>query len=130
MAGINTIFKIITKALDAGRTPPPEIPSILLLAGAKLRPGLSPIMIASKIITRQAEGGAPVGVLPSGGENISEMMEIIRVEEIISALQSDARIDVAIAPGITLTATGGNAGGPVQVVGLTTSVGSGNGIIR
>jgi len=130
MGGITSIFKIITKALDAGRTPPPEIPSILLLAGAKLRPGLSPIMIASKIITRQADAGAPVGVLPSGGSNISEMMEMIRVEEIISALQTDARIDIAINPGIPLTATGGNAGGPVQVIGTTTAVGSGNGIIR
>lgn len=130
MAGINTIFKIITKAIDAGRTPPPEIPSILLLAGAKLRPGLSPINIASKIITRQSEAGAPVGLLPSGGENISEIMEMIRVEEIITALQMDARIDVAINPGITLTATGANAGGPVQVAGMTTAVGTGNGIIR
>jgi len=115
MSNINTLFKIITNALNATRTPPPEIPPALLLVGAKLRPGLSPIMIASKIITRQSEAGAPVGLLPSGANNISEMMEAIRVEEIISALQTDARIDVAISPGITLTATGGNVGGPVQV---------------
>jgi hypothetical protein len=130
MASINTIFKIISKALDASRTPPPEIPALLLLTGAKLRPGLSPIMIASKIITRQAEAGAPVGVLPSGGANISEIMEMIRVEEIISALQTDARIDVAIAPGITLTAQGANGGGPVVCLGQTIGIGSGNGIIR
>lgn len=130
MASINTIFKIISKALDATRTPPIEIPSPLLLAGAKLRPGLSPITIASKIITRQSEAGAPVGSLPSGVDNISETMELIRVEEIISAIQNDARIDVAISPGITLTATGGNAGGPVQVIGSTTGIGNGKGIIR
>jgi precorrin-3B methylase len=87
-------------------------------------------MIASKIITRQAEAGAPVGVLPSGGVNISEIMEMIRVEEIISALQTDAKIDVAIAPGITLTAQGANGGGPVVCLGQTIGIGSGNGIIR
>jgi len=130
MASINSIFTIISNALNASRTPPPEIPSLLLLAGAKLRPGLSPMMIAAKVITRQAEAGAPVGVLPSGGKNISELMESIRIEEIITALQTDARIDVAILPGIALTASGGNAGGPVVCLGLTTGVGSGNGIIR
>ena len=130
MASITSIFKIISSAIDASRTPPPEIPSILLFAGAKLRPGLSPITIASRIIARQSEAGAPVGVLPSGGTNISEIMEMIRVEEIINAIQTEARIDVAISPGIALTATGGNAGGPIQVVGLTTSIGSGNGIVR
>ena len=130
MANINSIFKIILSAIDASRTPPPEIPSILLLAGAKLRTGLSPITISSRIITRQAEAGAPAGVLPSGGTNISEIMEMIRVEEIINAIQTEARIDVAINPGIPLTATGSNAGGPIQVIGLTTNIGSGNGIIR
>lgn len=130
MSSLKSIFSIISSALDASRTPPPEIPSIMLLAGAKLRPGLSPLMIASKIIARQAEAGAPVGVLPSGGKNVSELMESIRVEEIIDALQSDARIDVAIKPGIQLTAQGGNAGGPVICVGQTIGVGTGNGIIR
>lgn len=128
--GITSIFDTISAALEASRTPPPEIPSILLLAGAKLKPGLSPLLIASKIISRQSEAGAPVGVLPSGSKNISEAMEVIRVEEIINALQTDARIDVAINPGIPLTAQGSNAGGPVLSVGQTIGVGSGNGIIR
>ena len=55
---------------------------------------------------------------------------MIRVEEIITALQMDARIDVAINPGITLTATGANVGGPVQVAGMTTAIGTGKDIIR
>ena len=130
MAGINNIFNIISNALNASRTPPPEIPTLLLLTGSKLRPGLSPIMIASKIISRQNEAGAPTGVLPSGGVNITETMEVIRVEEIINALLVDARIDVAIAPGIPLTAQGANTGGPVACIGQTIGFGKGNGIIR
>lgn len=130
MGSLSSIYAIISNALEATRTPPPQIPSLLLLSGAKLRPGLSPITIASKIISRQSDAGAPVGVLPSGSKNISETMEMIRVEEIINALLTDARVDVAINPGIPLTAAGANAGGPVACVGSTTGIGSGNGIIR
>ena len=130
MISLTSIFDVISSALDASRTPPPEIPSLLLLAGAKLRPGLSPIMIASKIISRQSEAGAPIGVLPSGGRNVAEAMEVIRVEEIIDALLNDARIDVVINPGIPVTVQGANTGGPMMSLGQTISLGSGNGIIR
>lgn len=130
MGSISNIFKVISSALEASRTPPPTIPAPLLMAGSKLRPGLSPITIASKIISRQGEAGAPVGVMPSGGVNVSEIMESIRVEEIINAILTDARVDIAIPPGIALTAQGGNAGGPVVCVGQTIGIGTGTGIIR
>lgn len=130
MSSIKSILDTIMSVVEASRTPPPEIPAILILSGAKLRPGLSPILIASKIIERQTEVGASAGVLPSGGDNISESMELVRVEEIIKAIQEDARVDIAIAPGIPLTAQGANAGGPVVSIGMTTGIGAGNGIIR
>lgn len=130
MGKISSIYTIILKAIEATRTPPPEIPSVLLLSGAKLRPGLSPITIASKIIARQEEAGAPTGVLPSGEKNVSELMEVIRVEEIINAILTDAMVDVVISPGVPVTASGSNAGGPVVCVGTTTNVASGKGIIR
>ena len=44
--------------LDVNNKP---LPPQLLLIGAKLRPGLSPRNIASRIISRQSEAGAPVG---------------------------------------------------------------------
>ena len=130
MANITNLFSSIVNLLTSYRTPPPEIPSFLLLTGAKLRPGLSPSMIAAKIISRQHEAGIPAGVLPSGNKNISELMEVIRVEEIINAILTDARIDVAISPGLPVQANGGNTGGPVTVLGSTIGLGSGNGIIR
>ncbi len=131
MASIKNIFDIISATLNASRTPPPEIPSVLLLAGAKLRVGLSPLTIASRIIARQVEAGAPVGVLPSGGKNISEIMYAIIVEEIINSIQTEGRVDVAIDMGIPLTAEGVGADGiPVTTVGRTIGVGTGKGIIR
>ena len=131
MAGnILDIFNVISNTLNSLRTPPPEIPQLLLLTGSKFRPGLSPALIASNIISRQHEAGAPAGVLPSGNKNIAELMEIIRVEEIINAILNDARVDIAVAPGIALQAIGANAGGAMTCIGTTIALGSGTGIIR
>lgn len=130
MASISSIFEVIIKTISGFRKPAPQVPTPLISGGAKLRPGLSPSLIASRIIARQGEAGAPVGNLPSGSENISELMEVIRIEEIIKALTEDARIDVAVDIGIPVQAVGGNAGGPVVCVGTTTSLGSATGIIR
>lgn len=104
------------------------MPSPIILASST-RPGLSPSLIASRIIERQKEAGIPVGSLPSGKPSPDEIMEKIRIEEIVKALTSEAKIDVAIKPGTTLQATGGNAGGPVVVVGSTLGISTGSATI-
>ena len=103
-----------------------KMPAPLILA-TEAKPGLSPTQIASRIINRQSEAGLPVGPLPSGKTSPAEIMERIRVEEMVKALTSEARVDVAMKPGTAIQGTGGNAGGPVQVFGtiLTTSCGHG-----
>ena len=98
---------------------PPPVPTPLMLVGVPLRAGLSPTKIASKIIARKSEAGLPVGALPSGNINPDEIMERIRIEEIVMALQQDMIISIAIPPGITLTAAGVSAAGPVSVFGST-----------
>lgn len=125
----DSILDAISKTLDIPLPPPPPTPPPLI-GNSATRSGLSPKKIAARIIARQSEAGIPVGTLPSGEENPAELMEIIRIEEIIKALQNEAIIQVAIAPGTTLTATGGNAGGPVQSVGVTTGFGNGYGIVK
>jgi hypothetical protein len=57
-------------------------------------------------------------------------MERIRIEEIISALQKEAVISVAIPPGISLTAAGISPTGPVSVFGSTLIYSKGYGIIQ
>jgi hypothetical protein len=94
---------------------PTKVPNVLILVGGPLRSGLSPTKIASRIITRKSEAGLPVGALPSGGVAPDELMERIRIEEIVKALQQDALITVAIPPGTTLTAAGASPAGPVTV---------------
>ena len=109
---------------------PPPIPTPLILLGVPKRAGLSPTKIASKIIARKSEAGLPVGTLPSGAINPDEIMERIRIEEIIKALQEDALISVGIPPGITLTAAGISPTGPVSVFGSTITFTKGYGIIQ
>jgi hypothetical protein len=109
---------------------PTKVPSPLILIGSPLRPGLSPTKIASRIIARKSEAGLPVGALPSGGVAPDELMERIRVEEIIKGLQQDAVITVSIPPGTTLTAAGASPSGPVTVFGSTITLTTGYGVIQ
>lgn len=107
-----------------------SVPTPLILVGVPMRSGLSPIKIASRIIARKSEAGLPVGVLPSGAVSPDEIMERIRIEEIVNALQLEALITVAIPPGISLTASGISPAGPVSVFGSTIIFSKGYAIIQ
>jgi hypothetical protein len=109
---------------------PPPIPTPLILVGVPKRSGLSPTKIASKIIARKVEAGLPVGVLPSGAVSPDELMERIRIEEIVKAIQQDASITIAIPPGLTITASGVSPAGPVTVVGSSILPFKGYGVIQ
>jgi hypothetical protein len=111
----------------------PNIPSTniidsnLLAYAGNLKPGLSPDKISARIIQRKSEAGLPVGPLPGGRIAPDEIMEKIRIEEIIKAVTEEARIDVCTRAGTQLQATGGNAGGPIQVIGTTLNTSCGHG---
>ena len=119
IASIIAIAAILKNKFKNPKTPK-AVPTELVLIGSKFRQGLSPIDIAAKIVERKKELGIGIGPLPSGAENIDIQMEVIRVEVIVDALVKKMKIQVALPPGVPITATGGNAGGPIQVVGTTT----------
>lgn len=127
---IKKVTDVILAALNLPRTPMEPIPPPLLLSGANIRVGLSARSIAARIITRQSEAGAPVGAMADGSKNISEAMEVIRIEEIINALLTEAKIEIIIPPGVPITGVGANVGGPVVIQGATISYGQGSGVIR
>jgi hypothetical protein len=132
-SGVMGIFSTISSLLKNSFKPPKKLKTIppgLILTGTKFRTGLSPIDIASKIIERKKEVGIGIGPLPSGVKNVDLQMEVIRIEEIVNALTTEAVIEIEIPPGIKLTASGGNAGGPIQVVGATIDLVKAKGIIR
>jgi hypothetical protein len=128
---IDAIIKGFDKILSLSSVGgPPPVPTPLILIGVPLRAGLSPTKIASRIIARKSEAGLPVGALPSGGINPDEIMERIRIEEIIKAIQQDMIISVAVPPGITLTAAGISPTGPVSVFGSTITFTKGYGVAQ
>jgi len=108
----------------------PEMPRMSLaeIAQAKMRPGLDSDVLATSVIGRFPEIGIPVGPLVGGSPNVMENFVRILCDEIVSAIQNDMRVDIALDPGAVVTATGGNAGGPVQVVGSTTALHTGVGV--
>jgi hypothetical protein len=101
-----------------------------ILAGVKFREGLSAIDIATRIIDRKKSIGIGIDNLPSGAQNIDLLMETIRVEEIINALLTNAKIEVSIPPGTRVITQGANAGGPMISIGTTSTISKGEGIIR
>ena len=127
MGAIKTIMNIIQGFITPPiPNKPLPVPAVL---AARSKSGLSAIDIASEIIKRKKDIGIPIGPLPSGADNLDLMMETIRVEVIVEALIRDARVQIAIPPGTNVTATGGNAGGPVVANGITTAPASGFGVI-
>lgn len=131
MSSMSSVLNTLNAAFKVQQKPVTPMPPPLLMVGAKLRTGLSARQIASRIISRQSESGAPQGDIFSEDNNISEAMETIRIQEIITAILTEAKVEITIPPGIQVTATGvGNFGGPVLSQGATTSIASGDGIIR
>lgn len=109
--------------------PNQSVPPQIIAFTGKNKPGLSSDKIAARIIQRKSEAGLPVGPLVGGDVAPDEIMEKIRMEEIVKALTTEARIDVGIRPGSQIQATGGNAGGPIQVFGTILGIPAGQGQI-
>jgi hypothetical protein len=126
---LKDIIKVLAALFVPTITIDTVIPPPLIMAGGSMKPGMSPRNIAARIISRQESAGAPMGPLPDGSNNVSEQMEIIRVEEIINAIITEAKIDVVIPPGIPVTGVGVGVG-VVTIEGTTTMYASGNGVIR
>jgi hypothetical protein len=130
-SSLNNVLKLISGAFKSVKKPLTPLPPPLILTGSNLRTGLSAKDITARILARQSEAGAPVGNVFSENGNISEKMELIRVEEIIKSLHLEGKVEIVIAPGVQVTAMGiGNLGGPVVSQGATTSLAYGQGVIR
>lgn len=112
---------------DRIQLPKLSIPQILL---AKGRPGLSSEILSSSVISRFPEAGIPTGPLVGGATNVMENYTKVLLEEIVDAIQNDLRVDVVTDAGATVSASGGNAGGPVVCVGATVAPHTGIGVAR
>lgn len=128
---ITSVVDVVLAAFKTIKTPVTPLPPQLIMLGGNLRPGMSASDLASKVISRASEAGKQVGDVFADGPNVDEAMEVIRMQELIDSLLNDAKVDVVIPPGISVTTLGvGNAGLPVISQGVTTIPAIGNGIIR
>ena len=130
LSSISGVLKLILAAFSLPQQPAQTVPPQLIFLGAKMRPGLSAKNLASRIISRQSEAGLIAGDVFADGANTHEAMEVIRMEEIINSLVTEARINATVDPGVQVTTIGtGNLGIPVISQGATTNIGIGVGII-
>ena len=127
---IASICDKLNNLIDQARAPLATIPSILLICSAIKRPGLSSMLIASRIIRRAAEKGIPTGAAADGSANLGTIMEAIRVEEMVNAIKLESRVQTGIPiGGISVMATGSNAGGALVATGFNVNMPHGDGIV-
>jgi hypothetical protein len=129
--GLSKIIESINNLIEKSRAPFIPIPAIILACGVFKRPGISAMIIASNIIKRQSEFGAPTGILPDGSTNKMNSLIYIMTEEIIKELQKNCVIESVIPAGtIEIQGMGANAGGPVTIKATNTKAVKATGIPR
>lgn len=114
LSTIGGVINLLKGIINTPKTPLPPLTTTELLGSLRFS-GLSPIEIATSIISRKASAGIPTGPLPNGEDNIDLKMERIRVEEIVKAIQTTAKVEVVILPG-TVSFVGASPAGPVKGV--------------
>ena len=131
MIGIAQIGQSFETLFSTLRKPATIIPSLILLCAMVRRPGLSCIISTSNILQDIAKKGCPTENLPDGSPNLMNEVIASVVCEVYRALKEDSSIQIALPPGaLTITATGGNAGGPVNVTGTNVTPGAGFGLFQ
>jgi hypothetical protein len=130
-SSIGNILQIIQSVFSLMKQPADTIPPPLLFIGAKLRPGLSARDMAARVISRFSESDAVNGEIFQEGNNVMTALMVITMEEIVNAIQTEAKVTTIIDPGaIIINASGANAGGPVTVVGTNINIPSAQGVVQ
>ena len=128
---MSSILSMVSGAFAMPQQPLTKLPPPLLLVGAEMRIGLSAKDIAREIIARQSEGDIAAGDIFANNRNKAEAMEVIRVEAIINAILTQAKVEVVVPPGIPVSTVGvGNFGAPVASQGATTLYQGASGVVR
>lgn len=102
--------------------------SLFQILLAKTRPGLDSDVISSEIISKFEKIGIPNGPLEGGTPNVMEEYTRVLTDEIVDAIQSDMRVDIAVDAGMTVLGSGANAGGAVFTTGSNIAPHSGSGL--
>lgn len=128
---ISSVVEAITKTMDGVKIPANILPPLLLKCTSLMRPGLSAYKIASRIIQNNKALDIPTGPNEDGSENLINAYTYNVVKEIVNAIKNEATVQVAVpANSLLVEAKGGNAGGPIVVVGSNLMDSIANGIMQ
>ena len=124
VSGIKQVFENIRKPANV-------ISGIIMACSLAKRPGLSCMLSVGNIIQDMSKQGIPTDTLPDGTPNLMNKMVNSVICEVFRAMKEDANIQTVMPAGsITITANGGNVGGPVVSVGSNTNYGKGMSLIQ
>ena len=125
------VVKSIKKVFDTIRQPANVISGIIMAGSLAKRPGLSCMLSVGNIIQDISKQGIPTEPLPDGTPNLMNKLTNSIICEVYRALKEDANIQTVMPAGsITINANGGNAGGPISVVGTSTNFSKGMSLIQ
>jgi hypothetical protein len=128
---VNSICDELNKILWLAIPCLPKTPPVLIALGANARKGLNKKIIAARIIARFPEVGIPNGADEAGNQNVMEAYTALVVEELIDAIVFEAIVETESRPySIPMLANGGNAGGPITVIGFNTTFVQSGGIVK
>lgn len=128
---ISKIVDSISRTMESGRTPANILPPLLLKCTSLMRPGLSAYRITAKAIENNKTIGIPTGPNPDGSINLINAFTYSVVKEVVTAIKNDATIQIAVPQNsLLIKATGGNAGGPVEVIGTNLLDSTATGIMQ
>lgn len=115
---LERITNAINGLLEKARVPFIPISAAILACSVFRRPGMSPMMVAARVIRRQSEFGAPTGALPDGTPNMMNSLVYVLTEEIIREGRENGIVEGVIPRNsIVITGTGASAAGPVAFTG-------------
>lgn len=127
---LNSILCLFNSTPKVGLTAMPKSINLTSRESRCASGGLNASKIASRIIQRQSEAGIPVGPLADGSPSPDEIMEKIRMEEIVKAISTEMVLDVAIKPGSRVDSVVTSPVGPLPSIGSVTTIATGQAIVN
>jgi hypothetical protein len=131
LTSISSILDVMLGVFSGFATPLNPLPTLVVMGGKRLRPGMSARNLTSRIVSALSEEGLQMGDVFSDGPN-REVIKIKKTaEKIVEMIQTEALVDVAIDIGAIQISSTGTAAGIFPVIAQGANllpVGGGGGI--
>lgn len=130
---IENTANTLTKTLDTvDNITVPSIPTPLLYLAGENHNGLDYERLANKIMGEMGKLEPKIPIqsnLPNGEKSLMEQVITVACKCMVEEFMNNAKIEIALASGVSVTSWGTNAGGPIITNGYTLNFVKGNGTI-